>query len=100
MFWPEDGTKEYGSIQVELVSDASRSDTASEDQFQQDRQSDDLVERKLKLTKVSWYCILIFIYRVFTGSFVFFIYFLFLFTFGNKVDTSDDKRFYICLKKI
>lgn len=37
---------------VELVSDASKGDTGSEDQFQLEKLSKDIVERKLKLTKV------------------------------------------------
>jgi hypothetical protein len=39
-------------LSVELVSDASKGDTGSEDQFQQEKLSEDIVERKFKLTKV------------------------------------------------
>lgn len=42
----------YDIYTVELVSDASKGDTGSEDQFQQEKLSSDIIERKLKLTKV------------------------------------------------
>ncbi|CAB4018698.1 partial [Paramuricea clavata] len=50
-FWPDEGSEEYETFSVELVSDASKGDTGSEDQFQQEKLSEDIVERKFKLTK-------------------------------------------------
>ena len=43
---------EYSTFNVEVVSDVSKGDTGSEDQFQQEKLTGDIVERKLKLTKV------------------------------------------------
>ncbi|XP_028408092.1 receptor-type tyrosine-protein phosphatase S-like [Dendronephthya gigantea] len=50
-FWPDEGSEDYDVFNVELVSDASKGDTGSEDQFQQEKLSKDIVERKFKITK-------------------------------------------------